>query len=196
MEVLLIRHGQTQGNIEKRYVGSTDEEVLPESLDKLKSRVFHPVDALFVSPKIRCLQTAKVIYKDMAPCIIEDFTECNFGNFEYKNYLELSGDEDYQKWIDSNGEIAFPGGESKQEFVSRCVHAFDQLILRAIKEQYKSIALVVHGGTIMSILDAYSQPHKEYYEWQVGNAGGYQVLLNKDGWMLGVKELNVVRRIG
>lgn len=196
MEVLLIRHGQTQGNIEKRYVGSTDEEVLPESLDKLKSRVFHPVDALFVSPKIRCLQTAKVIYKDMAPCIIEDFTECNFGNFEYKNYLELAGDEDYQKWIDSNGEIAFPGGESKEEFIRRCVHGFDQVMLQAIRKNYATIALVVHGGTIMSILDSYSKPHKHYYEWQVGNAEGYQVQVDTNLWMLGVKELIVDRRLG
>ena len=196
MEVLLIRHGQTLGNLEKRYVGSTDEEVLPESLDKLKSRVFHPVDAVFVSPKIRCLQTAKVIYKDMAPCIIEDFTECNFGNFEYKNYLELSGDEDYQKWIDSNGEIAFPGGESKEEFIRRCVHGFDQVMLQAISKNYATIALVVHGGTIMSILDSYSKPHKDYYEWQVGNAEGYQVQVDTNLWMLGVKELIVDRRLG
>lgn len=196
MEVLLIRHGQTLGNLEKRYVGSTDEEVLPESLDKLKSRVFHPVDAVFVSPKIRCLQTAKVIYKDMAPCIIEDFTECNFGNFEYKNYLELSGDEDYQKWIDSNGEIAFPGGESKEEFIRRCLHGFDQVMLQSISKNYATIALVVHGGTIMSILDSYSKPHKHYYEWQVGNAEGYQVQVDTNLWMLGAKELIVERRLG
>lgn len=196
MEVLLIRHGQTQGNIEKRYVGSTDEEVLPESLDKLRRHRFRPVDAVFVSPKKRCLQTAYVLYPNMVPFIINGFRECDFGKFEYKNYIELAGDKDYQAWIDSNGEIAFPGGESKQEFISRCVHAFDQVILQAIREEYKTIALVVHGGTIMSVLDAYSKPHKEYYEWQVGNTEGYQVLVDSDVWMIGVKELNVVRRIG
>ena len=32
---------------------------------------------------------------------------------------------------------------------------------------------MVHGGTIMAILDAFSSPHKDYYDWQVGNGEGF-----------------------
>ena len=35
MKLLLIRHGATPGNLEKRYVGRTDESLTQESLEKL-----------------------------------------------------------------------------------------------------------------------------------------------------------------
>lgn len=193
MKVLLIRHGQTQGNKEKRYVGSTDEELLPESKEYLSKLHYPSVKALYVSPKIRCLQTAKMIYPDMLTNIVEDFTECDFGAFEYKNYLELTGDLDYQEWIDSNGTIAFPNGESRDEFQNRCVHAFEEVVRHAIKNKYTSIALVVHGGTIMSILDHYSSPHKDYFEWQVENGEGYQAEIDISKWMSGQKEVILIK---
>lgn len=48
--------------------------------------------------------------------IIEELSECDFGEFENKNYKELSGNQDYQRWIDSNGTLPFPGGESREAF--------------------------------------------------------------------------------
>ena len=32
---------------------------------------------------------------------------------------------------------------------------------------------VVHGGTIMAVLDRFSEPHRDYYDWQIGNAEGF-----------------------
>ena len=37
----------------------------------------------------------------------------------------------------------------------------------------EDIALVVHGGTIMAILDVCSRPHRDYYDWQIENGGVY-----------------------
>lgn len=35
-KIVLIRHGMTQGNQEHRYVGTTDEGMLPESVEELR----------------------------------------------------------------------------------------------------------------------------------------------------------------
>ena len=35
------------------------------------------------------------------------------------------------------------------------------------------MAFVVHGGTIMSILEAFAEEKKNYYDWQVKNGCGY-----------------------
>lgn len=35
-KIVLIRHGMTQGNQEHRYVGTTDEGLLPESVEELR----------------------------------------------------------------------------------------------------------------------------------------------------------------
>ena len=64
----------------------------------------------------------------------------------------------------------FPGGESKAEFSRRCVRAFAACVARA---GVSSAAFVVHGGTIMAILEKYARPPGTYYDFQVGNGQGY-----------------------
>ena len=58
--------------------------------------------------------------------IIDQLAECDFGAFENKNYKELSDDPRYQAWIDSNGIMAFPGGESKEECAARNLEGFSE----------------------------------------------------------------------
>ena len=129
MKILLIRHGMTKGNAEKRYVGRTDEPVLAEEkqrLQKLSSALYGKADPafLYASPMRRCLETAGILFPDKRPVIIDDLRECDFGRFEYKNWQELSADPDYQRFIDTNGEASFPGGESKPAFSARIALSF------------------------------------------------------------------------
>lgn len=122
MRVYLIRHGVTKGNLEHRYVGSTEEVLLPEAdepLLSLKKRLEKDgcrKPHLLVSPMLRCRQSAEILFPGEKQTVVEDFRECDFGTFEYKNYEELNGKADYQRFLDSMGEAPFPGGESKKEF--------------------------------------------------------------------------------
>ena len=60
LEVLLLRHGQTQGNLEKRYIGKTDEPLLVDDTEsmrkisalqkRLEQEVIAGSQKLFVSP--------------------------------------------------------------------------------------------------------------------------------------------------
>ena len=177
MSWILIRHGLTEGNLQKRYVGSrTDEPLCPEGIRQLKQHQYPTVQRVYTSPMRRCLETAAVIYPNVSARIIPDFRECDFGNFEYKNYTELNGREDYQAWIDSGGELPFPGGESRKEFSARSLSAFRSLPACSENED---CALIVHGGTIMAIMEAMAIPHGNYYDFQVRNGSGY--ILNDDG---------------
>ena len=117
-----------------------------------------------------------ILYPGVPVEVIPDFRECDFGLFENKNYAELNGRQDYQAWIDSGGELPFPGGESRMEFAARCREAF--LELRERKPD-GDCALIVHGGTIMAIMEAWSQPPAGYYDFQVQNGQGY--ILEEDG---------------
>ena len=177
MTWVLIRHGMTRGNMEKRYVGiRTDEALCPEGKAQLKQRLYPLVQSVYSSPMRRCVETAGIIYPGLPIRVIPDFRECDFGSFEYRNYEELNGREDYQAWIDSGGELPFPGGESRSEFCARTLAAFHALSCRA---QEESCALVVHGGTIMAIMESVAFPKGSYYDFQVGNGSGY--LLFPDG---------------
>ena len=39
MKIVLIRHGATKGNLEKRYIGRTDEDLCGEGIKKLKEEL-------------------------------------------------------------------------------------------------------------------------------------------------------------
>ena len=176
MKWILIRHGQTQGNIERRYIGCrTDEPLCTRGRENLKLRDYPKVQRVFVSPMLRCRETAAILYPDIRPEVVEDFRECDFGAFENKSYQELSGRPDYQAWIDSLGEAPFPGGESRAAFAARCADAFEALTKRGIDED---CALIVHGGTIMAIMERYAVPKGSYYDFQVKNGDGYALFDN------------------
>ena len=177
MSWILIRHGMTKGNLEKRYVGCrTDEPLCPEGILRLKQLSYPDVQYVYASPMKRCLETAGIIYPGLPVRIIPDFRECDFGEFEYHNYTELNGRDDYQAWIDSGGTLPFPGGESREAFSARSVAAFRSLPPCAEKENR---ALIVHGGTIMAIMEAMASPKGSYYDFQVRNGSGY--ILENDG---------------
>lgn len=176
MTIALIRHGQTPGNAQGRYIGSRMDEGLSEAgRAALTGRSAPKARRVFVSPMRRALETARLLYPLLEPEIVADFRECDFGEFEGKNYAELNGRSDYQAWIDSGGQLRFPGGESREEFVERCVRAWDAL-RPTLKED---CALIAHGGTIMAIMAHCARPQGDYYDFQVKNGEGF--LLNEDG---------------
>ena len=175
MKWILIRHGQTQGNREHRYIGCrTDESLCAEGVAALQGKAYPPVSKVFASPMKRCLETAALLYPGVPVEVVEGFRECDFGEWENKNYAELDGNPDYQAWIDSGGELPFPGGESRAQFAARCVAAFE-----CIREQAEDCAIVAHGGTIMAIMEQFALPKGTYFDYQAGNGCGF--ILEDDG---------------
>ena len=72
MQILWIRHGQTQGNVERRYVGRTDEGLTADAKEKLKMRkqqgIGFEADLIYVSPMIRCRDTADLLFPEQRKC--------------------------------------------------------------------------------------------------------------------------------
>ena len=188
-ELILIRQGKTAGNLLGRYIGSrTDEPLCDEGREGLAGKQLPEVERLYVSPMKRCVETAEILWpgfdrKKMQK--VTDLRECDFGDFENKNYKELSGNGDYQAWIDSNGTLPFPNGESMDAFKSRCLEAFARIVEEVSGAEQEWIAsgktgifragIVVHGGTIMAILEQYGYPKAAYFDYQVKNGCGYRL---------------------
>lgn len=193
--LVLIRHGATESNKEHRYLGQTDEELSQEGKKELAEyqelQYYPDIDRLFTSPMKRCVQTAKILYPRLQPERIEEWTEMDFGVFEGKNYRELQGDERYQEWLDSNGTLPFPEGESREDFVARCGKGFLRM-LEDVKENEKQnvIGMIVHGGTIMALLSKYAGG--DYFHYQVSNGKGYVCTVKKTGTGLEIRELKKI----
>ena len=43
MEFVFIRHGRTGGNLQSRYIGSTDEELCKEGINGLKDNLYRNI---------------------------------------------------------------------------------------------------------------------------------------------------------
>ena len=194
MELLMIRHGRTKGNTENRYIGTTDEPLLASEKARLRTKreglaamgMLCP-DVLLASPMRRCVETAAILFPESDPVVVPDFRECDFGAFENKNYQELNGNADYQRWIDSGGTLPFPGGESMHSFQERVCRAFGRVMGEMSLRQGMSgkkdgrAAMVVHGGTIMAVLERYGYPRKSYYDWHVENGDGFLLSVRETG---------------
>lgn len=181
MRLYLIRHSLTEGNRKRRYIGRTDEGLCREGRELLEGKSYPQVQRVFASPRKRCLETAKILYPDMEPVILPGLAECDFGSFENHSYEELKDLPEYRRWIDSRGEQAPPGGESREACRSRTLEAFARAVELCRKEKVTEAALIVHGGTIMYILEAYGAPKREYYDYQVKNGEGYELRID-DTW--------------
>ena len=195
LKVTMIRHGKTYGNSLGRYIGITDEPLLPEEEAALGRYAFGQMDQVFTSPLKRCVQTAELLFPGQAKALIPEFAECNFGEFENKNYQELSDNPNYQKWIDSGGTLGFPGGESMAAFQERCLIGMDRVVAMALENNWEEIAMVVNGGTIMSVLGAYGFPKQDYFDWHVKNGEGYRVRFSPEAYCRGSRELVVDGKI-
>ena len=152
-DLLMIRHGAAKGNLEKRYLGRTDQPLCPEGIQKVRQLAGKmtgiPVrdtdksmpcsgrrKIWILSPMKRCLETARILRGtdefSVDPCDLvftdPDLRECDFGRFENHTYLELKDDPEYQAWIDSGGTLPFPDGEDPSSFRERSLRAFTKCV--------------------------------------------------------------------
>ena len=182
IRIWLIRHGMTAGNKEARYIGTTDEPLCEEGAEFLSKLSYPEPEAVYVSPLKRCVQTAQILFPEKKFNIIDELSECDFGDFENKNYRELTGNPDYQAWMDSGGMLPFPGGESREAFRRRSLTGFQKVVVRCIRNNISAAAVVTHGGTIMNLMEEYADRRRSFYEWHVKNGGGYEIELDPVLW--------------
>lgn len=189
VEIVLIRHGKTEGNKEKRYIGRTDQPLSEEGIAGIKENLgrYPSVEKVYASPMKRTRQTAELIYPGQAPELVDGLREMDMGVFEGKNHAELKNRPSYILWVATRGKISIPGGESMKDFGKRTMDAFTQVLGDMQAEGIKRSAVVAHGGTIMSIVSQLDDD--DYYKYMVNNGAGFRLTLDDDGKLLDLKPL-------
>lgn len=197
MDIIFIRHGKTQGNIDHKYIGKTDEELSEEGIfeitKNIKSEKYPDLSEkkglVISSPMKRCVGTAEIIYNKI-DIIENDLRECDFGDFENKNYEQLKKNKFYIEWISSGGQALIPNGENKEDFCRRCQNAFYNIIIK--NKSFEYIVFVVHGGTIMAILEKYFYQKRNFYYFQIENSEilVFEALINSDN------QIKIIDKLG
>lgn len=185
LTLVIIRHGQTPGNAERRYVGSKDDQPLSEE-GRAQARAaagFPDVELVYVSSLRRTQETAAIMFPNARQEIVPGIQEMDFGDFTGRNADEMADDADYRAWVDGWCEGPCPNGESKAQFNERICTSMLAFLRDAAARGERDLHLVAHGGTLMAFLDRYGDGRCPWYEWNVENCGGYrlEMHLEEDG---------------
>lgn len=174
----LLRHGLTQGNLAHLYYGSTDLPLCDaglRQLAELRARGGYPSPEgmlVVTSGMLRTEQTLAALYGEIRHEQWPQLREMDFGAFEMHSYDELKTREDYQRWLSGDmPKNRTPGGESEREVISRVLQALTRL-----QSQERDVLAVVHGGTIVAIMQAlFPEEGKNRYQWQPKPGFGYEI---------------------
>jgi alpha-ribazole phosphatase len=183
MEVILVRHGRTAGNLARLYNGRTDEPLCEEGVVHANASGADPgVLKLYVSPLKRARETARIKFPNAAQIIRGGLREMDFGDFEGRSGDEMQDDPAYKKWVESFCTLRCPNGDKIDEYAEGVCAAFDEIVRECIEQGDTRLVIVAHGGTLMSILSRYARPERQYYEWYVDNCCGYRCALDAAKW--------------
>ena len=183
MELILIRHGLTPGNGERRYVGTIDQPLSEEGRAQAHAAGAHPdVKRVYVSTLRRTHQTAAIMFPNAEQVVFEGVQEMDFGAFAGRTADEMADDPDYRAWVDGGCLGNCPGGESHAKFCDRVCAAMEKLLINAEARGEEQLVMVAHGGTMMAFFDRFVPGQRPYWEWLVGNCEGYRIAVScEDG---------------
>ena len=152
--IYLVRHGESQANISKRFSGITDVELsqlgreqAKEAGKILKDKTIHYI---FSSPLKRAKNTAEIIADGIGfnkeIIIDKSLTEVNFGIFENLTWEEIVEQyaEESQTWIEFKHKYKFPKGEGYDDIILRISDFFDNVPDNSL--------IATHYGVIQSVL--------------------------------------------
>lgn len=194
----LIRNASTPANEEGRYLGHTDEALSRRGLEELESLTaqaqYPEADVVFTSPLLRCTQTAKVIFPNQNPVVLNDLIEINLGEFDGKTAAELESYPTFADWLGGKPGLAPPFGESNEEFGRRICGVFEKIVEGIVKSSTKSCATVTHSGLITAWLAIYGLPEAPMNDWLCPPGQGYSLRIMPSLWMK-AKKLEVAQSI-
>lgn len=204
MRLVLMRHGATEGNAYRRYVGRRTDEPLSEAgrAQCLKAGVCSDIPVVYVSGMLRARQTAQLCFPQAELRIAPGLEEFDFGDFEGKSAQDLEEDEAYRAWVDSGCKAPCPGGEERGAYCARVAQTMSVLMHDAAQRGERDLAVVAHGGTIMATLSSFADAQREgasgyddYFCWQLRPAEGYVAQVCFDGDVPRIKDVERFARL-
>ena len=166
-----MRHGTTEFNSTRRFLGHSDIELDADGyqqVERLRDRLAdEKIDAVYSSDLRRALATAEVISTgrevDIVPC--PELREVNYGDCEGLTFGEIGNSypDVAEKCVNFTLELAFPEGESFEEFIERTIKFLDRLKEHAPSER---ILVTSHNGPLKVLVCRLLGIGMEHW-WQV-----------------------------
>lgn len=190
-KLIIVRHGQTQMNVEGIFFGKLDPGLnemgrvqCKKTGDILKK---YGYDAVYSSDLLRASETAELVnYLKLPVKFDKRLQEIDFGIFEGLSYKEIQEKypEECEKSKNEWKTFDFVTGESLVRLQNRAIEFVEGL------DKTKNNLVVTHWGVINCILSWYfSDKLESYWKYSVEN-GGVCIIEFADGFPI-LKGLNI-----
>ena len=170
--LVLIRHGQSQWNLEDRFTGWIDVPLTDAGREEARrgaELIRHlRFDRAFTSALQRAQETLRIVLETIGQPDVpteqdQALNERHYGELQGLNKAETAkkyGERQVHLWRRSY-DIAPPGGESLQDTAARTLPYFNAKILPLVKAG-QAILVVAHGNSLRSIVMELDQLTKEH----------------------------------
>ncbi|MBC7266438.1 MAG: histidine phosphatase family protein [Anaerosomatales bacterium] len=190
--IFVIRHPETEANVERRFVGRTDSRWTERGREQAKAihEFVHGLDpdVVLSSPSARALKAAHVATPCAVPLrVVEELREIDFGAAEGLTFDEARALGLAMRYVpstpqkgavsqpDASGQIA-PGGESWEEFIARI-----EFVRRELLGIDGTVCVFTHGGTGRALIAALlSLPPEAMWSFALPT-GGVAEIVADDG---------------
>ena len=155
--LLLVRHGDTDYNHNRRFLGHTDIEMSAfgiKQVMRLRDYIAgEKINAVFSSDLKRTIKTAEILTagRKLDIVLCPELREVNYGECEGLSFGQIG--EQYPdvaaKCLNFNLELDFPGGEDFKTFIKRT-----RSFLKRLKNQpaNNTVLVVSHGGPLKTLI--------------------------------------------
>lgn len=186
----LIRHGETDFNLNGRFQGSSNEPLNAKGMKQAASLVSRlkemKFDAIYASDLERVRQTAALALDGKTESIVYDtrLRELDFGHWEGLTWQEIREQypEEFAIWSADNDKNPH-GGERISEVTKRLRSLMDEL-----QKQYQAeeqILIFAHGGTLGIMLSIFFEANpSRWWQFRIHNCSLNEVILFNRGVVL------------
>ena len=175
MELILIRHAPTAGNLMGRYIGATDEPLSDEGRRRAAAAAVPDFNGTVYSSHMRrAAETAKLLFPSAVIEMVAGLCEMNFGDFENRSADEMENDFAYRMWVKQGCTGPCPNGESPDQFKERTTKALSASLENAMGRNAGLYIAVLHGGVIMAAMERFCSMPGSYFEWSVPPLAGWR----------------------
>ena len=193
MNLILIRHGQSEWNALNQFTGWRDPDLTAKGIEEAHNAgmVINNLkinfDLVFTSALIRAQNTAEIILKEINQSLStiknQALNERNYGDLAGLNKDDARkrwGDEQVHIWRRSY-DVPPPGGESLKDTGERVLPFFMKEILPYVCEG-KNVLVAAHGNSLRSLikfLDNISD--EDIVKLEIPTGAPIHYVINEDG---------------
>jgi broad specificity phosphatase PhoE len=153
-QLVLVRHGETDGESSQRFHGSADVDLSAEGraqMARVAAGLVRVPDLVVASPLRRSWRGAAIAGKGASVRLEDLFREIDFGRWEGLTKAEIQARDPvlFEDWQRRTPGFEFPGGELRDAFRERVQRGLDRLLAANARDAL----LVLHKGVIRTIAE-------------------------------------------